>query len=92
VKVNGITRRIRATCIDITFNRQHYNISFCPVQIVFKTQEPFWYATSEEVLSTLGFSSNFGEEFVSTGTAQTEPRMVFTFGVGTNVSKVEIIM
>jgi len=83
ITVNDEIRRCKATCTKINFNRQHYNVTFCPFVIVFTILEPFFYRITDESASYVGKTGTFSEEFTNVGTATTEPILYFIFGTST---------
>lgn len=63
----------------IDFQRQHYNITFCPFTVTFTALEPFFYAYSPQSFAYVGYTGTFSEEITYYGTADSEPAMYMVF-------------
>ena len=88
IRVNSEIRRVKATCTNLDYKRQHYHVTFIPLDITFTILEPFFYAITSQSASYLSKTGTFSEEFTSLGTAATEPTIYFIFWVSTVTSMV----
>ncbi len=83
-------RRIKATLTDLDLPRQHFNITFCEITLVFTTAEPFFYAITNQSSTFEAKTGNFTEDMTHDGSAEKSPRVYFVFGVGTTATAMTI--
>lgn len=88
ILVNGEYRKIKATLGKFDMRREHYNITFCQVDITFTALEPFFYADSKQSYSFLGKTGTFTEEVTNAGSAESLPVFYHIFGATTAVTAV----
>jgi len=62
IRVNGKIRRVKATVTDISFDREHYNITFIQAVVTFRTVEPFFYEVDAQSWYFEGKTASFYEE------------------------------
>ena len=89
IMVNGEIRQIKATVTDLSYNRNHYNITFSPISVTFTAVEPFFYSKTLQSLSVLGKTATYTEEMQNDGGADSNPTVYFVFWAGTTVSAIK---
>lgn len=83
-------RRIKATLTNLDLPRQHFNITFCEITLVFTTAEPFFYAVTNQSITFEAKTGNFTEDMTHEGSAEKSPRVYFVFGAGTTATALTI--
>lgn len=89
IKVNGVIRRIKATATNINFKREHFHLTWCPLEVTFKILEPFFYETADQTANFESIAADFDAEITHTGTAKSFPIFYFFFGTGTALTALE---
>lgn len=79
VFVNGETRRIKATCTKIDFNRKHYNVTYITAKVTFRTLEPHFYAENPQTYRLQAQSGSFFAETTNEGSGESSPTFYFIF-------------
>lgn len=80
IKHNWIIRRCKATVVNSNiFDINHYNITFCPLVLEFKTLEPFSYEKTEWSHAYNSISSDLYEEITYNWTIETDVKTYFVF-------------
>lgn len=83
-------RKIRATLSKMSYNRESYNITWSPIDIVFKTAEAFW-SKGWERKSFTGITSNLIDEISYEWTAPSSPIWYMVFQSGTSTTETKIL-
>lgn len=79
-KVNWIYRQIKATCVDIRFKKEFYNLTFLPFEITLKCNEPFFYNVwNESSLFENKSTATITEEITNNWSVNTKPQIYFIF-------------
>lgn len=89
IKVNGVIRRIKATATNINFKREHFHLTWCPLEVTFKILEPFFYETADQTANFANISADFDAEITHKWTAKSFPVFYFFFWAGTSMSALE---
>jgi hypothetical protein len=79
ITINGEIRMIKATVTDLSYSRDHYNITMSPISITFTAQEAFFYSKTPQSLGIFGKTATFTEEMTHAGGAEAQPTMYFIF-------------
>ncbi len=82
-------RKIKATMTKMAYDRDHYHITWSPIDIVFTAVDSFWneWAVSHGYLALTG---NTSEEVSYVWTAPSSPLWYFVFGTGTTTTQLQI--
>jgi len=92
-KVNGVLeirwRKIKATMTRMAYDRDHYNITWSPVDIIFTAVDSFWneWAVSHGYIA---LTSTTNEEVSYEWTAPSSPIWYFVFGTWTATTEIDI--
>lgn len=79
ITINWEVRQILATVTDLSYNRDHYHITYSPITITFQTAEPFFYAKQDQILGVLAKTATFTEEMTHDGCAESNPNVIMSF-------------
>lgn len=79
-------RRCKATVTSIDIEREHYNVTFSPITVVFITMEPFFYAIVSQSQTYEAKTVTFTEEMTHLGSAEVLPNTYLIFGAGTSAT------
>lgn len=90
ITVNGEIRRIKATCTRFDTRREHYNVTYCTVDVTFTTLEAFFYASSKQSYNFQGKTGTFSDEITNGGSAESLPVFYHIFGATTAVTAVTL--
>lgn len=88
ITINGEVRQIKATVTDLSYSRDHYNITMSPISITFTAQEAFFYSKTPQSLSLFWKTATFTEEMTHLWGAEAQPDVYFVFGAWTSVTAV----
>lgn len=73
VEVNGVVRRVKASIVNLKFNREYYHLTFLPnVEITFRTIDPHWQKKTNTSFS-FEKTDDSQEDIVNNGTRATNP-------------------
>jgi len=89
IKVNWTIRRALATCInaDSLFIREHYHITFLPIEIQFRASE-FFKETIRQNITLSWKTAWFIEELYNDWSAKSNPLITITFNSATSVTEI----
>ena len=79
ISVNGDIRQIKATVTSLEYNRNHYNITFSPIEVEFTTAESFFYSSTLQSLGIFGKTATYTEEMENAGGSDSNPTVYMVF-------------
>ena len=93
IKVNGEIRRAVATLVntDAIFDREHWQLTYIPFNLQFKTVEPFMKDINYTSQSLLTHTTlTFNEDVENTGTVFSRPVIILNFSAANGVTAINI--
>lgn len=67
----------------MTFDRQNYNINFCPFTITFIVNDVYWRDSNLEAISSNALTANSTVEYTNLGNKETYPKFLLYMNSGT---------
>ena len=93
IYLDSTVRRVKASVVDLKFNRQYFNITFCQeVTITFRTMDPHWQEKNATSSSYLWITADLNEEIENTGNVDVYPNFYFNFSSVVSLWSVSIEM
>lgn len=91
-KFLGAYRQTRATVIGggEIFDRKHYNITFLPYSITFRSVDPHMYDETYQAKTWYSLTSDFQEEITNGWTYDTKPKFIVIFDTATGVDTISL--
>jgi phage-related protein len=79
----GKFREINATCTNMVFDRQSYNVNFCQFVITFTINDVYWRDSDSVSVSSNTLTANTSAEYTNIGNKETYPKIVTYINSGT---------